>query len=145
MPSTETEGISVCTRCMLRALIDQNSSEPIVGMEYVYSHTMMWLANDNASSHISVQPGFIVHQVKLITDKAGWHMGYHFLIKGDNTGTMYSCNYAWAFAEHTEDNLLRIEEFNKADKEWELAGRKRRRALRAIHSLQIYTKAAISQ
>lgn len=86
-------------------LIDKNNKTPNPDMEYIYRHDMVWIPNSLKSVRIKLNT--IVNNVVRLDNG-----GYEFTIK--ETGERYSCNYGWAFAENTPENVRKLKKLDKA-------------------------------
>jgi hypothetical protein len=76
--------------------------------EYIYRYNFIWKPNSLES--YPIKENLIVNNV-FKTDGGG----YEFSVK--ETGEKYECQYNWAFAENTPENILAIEEFEEKNKE----------------------------
>lgn len=111
----------------LDSLIDRG--EKPKDIEYVYLHNLVWDIEKFGG-------GINVHYGSIVTDVVqNDNFSYEFTLK--ENGKRYRCNYAWAFAENTPENLELINEFKEVDKEYEDARKKRHRAIRKIKTLLI--------
>jgi len=72
--------------------------------EYIYRMDMVWVVNSYES--YKVKKSMIVH--KVVAKKNG---GYVFTVK--DTHEVFECNYGWAFAENTPDNIVKLKAFDE--------------------------------
>lgn len=85
-------------------LIDKDQQEPKVGMEYIYRLDMVWTPGKMESKQIKV--GTIMTNVEHLDN------GYFKFINKE-TGEQLRCNYGWALAENTPENIEKIKIYEK--------------------------------
>lgn len=86
-------------------LIDENNKKPNPNIEYIYRHDMVWLPNSLKAIKIKINT--IVNNVVILDNGS-----YEFTVK--ETGEKYRCNYGWAFAENTPENIKKLKVLDKA-------------------------------
>ena len=99
-------------------LIDKNhNGEPNFSLSYIYMLDQIWIPNKLGD--IPVEKYSIFFNVKRLENGS-----YEF---EDEKGNLFRCNYSWALAENTPENLSRIKEYQeklelykKAKKEMDL-------------------------
>ena len=99
------------------ALLDYlitEGKEPIPGMNYIYRLDMMW--EPEKLGHIDIVKNTIVNNVVKLMNKNGTPHGYQFTIFG-GSDKIYRCNYAWAFAEYTPQNMKKLKRLEKKERE----------------------------
>ena len=90
---------------MLDFIIDKNIKIPIKGMEYIYRMNMVWKPEIRLQS-FPIKINTIV--INVVRKENG---GFEFTNK--ETGERLCTNYAWALAENTVENIIRIQEYDK--------------------------------
>ena len=83
-------------------LIDKENKNPKSDMEYIYRLDMVWKPNELGG--FPILPNSIVKNVVKLPNNS-----YEFIVK--DTGEKYRCNYGWAFAENTKENIEKIEAY----------------------------------
>jgi len=83
-------------------LIDLNTANPKVDMEYIYMMDEAWKPGELGSYPFS--HGSVVIDVKKLPCGS-------FEFRCKESGEIYRTNYAWALAENTPANLKRIDEY----------------------------------
>ena len=109
-------------------LIDKNNKESINGMEYIYNFHLKWLVNNMTS--FDIERGTIVINVKKQENNS-----FIFNIKGDDTNTIYTTNYGWAFIENTDENSIKYIEYLILEKEIEHLQKEKDLLFKTIKSL----------
>lgn len=111
---------------MLDYLITKGE-EPL-DMEYLYAHNLYWIDGDMESHPIE--------KYTIITNvKQQIKGGYTFTIKDTNVDAR--CNYAWAFVEHTKENLDKIKIYEEEYKTFLSLKRKVNKLRKNIKSLEL--------
>lgn len=90
-------------------LIDKDNGKPNPNMEYIYRMDMVWVPGKLGD--IEMRKDSIVTNVVQLQNG-----GYEFLCK--ETGRKLCTNYAWALAENTPENILRIQKYDEEYKKF---------------------------
>jgi hypothetical protein len=99
---------------ILNFFIDKDNGKPKPNMEYIYRLDMVWTPNELGDKPIKV--GTIMTNVIQFDNGS-----YEFTCK--ETGETLRTKYAWALAENTTENILKIEKYEreyKKIKEYEM-------------------------
>lgn len=103
--------------------------EPKVDVEYIYLHDLVWKKGELDATKI--KKGTIVHQVSQRDNGS-----YEFSI--DGMEGRFRCNYSWAFAERTDENIERIKAFDECVKRIEELEAVRKLLSKEIKTLKTY-------
>ena len=95
---------------MLDFLIDKDNGKPKQDMEYIYRLDIVWRPNELGSEEIKV--GTIMTDVIQLPNRS-----YQF--KNKETGDILRTNYAWALAENTPENIIKIEKYEEEYKKFQ--------------------------
>lgn len=96
-------------------LIDKNNKEPKSDIEYIYMLDVVWLPDKLGDRPI--KPKTIVTNVIRLSNGS-----YEFKCK--DTGEILRCNYAWALAENTPENINNIKIYEAELKKYKIATKK---------------------
>jgi len=108
-------------------LISKKNGKPKSDMEYIYRLDMAWKKNSHNS--IPIKIGTIMTNVIQMDNGS-----YEFTRK--ETGEILTSTYGWSLAENTEENVIRIELFEKENLKFEEHEKYKNSLLHDIRTLE---------
>ena len=113
--------------------LNAQGNEPDPDMSYIYKFHLIWKKDVPLESY-PIKYGTVVYNVKSV----GNNCGYEFNLADDDT--VYKCNYSWAFAENTPENIKRLKAYLAKRNELDKLTKECNKLLENIVTLEIKEK-----